>query len=81
MLGNRLPPFVREHYEHHEWRHASAILSQDFPDEWGDLLALLQELRLKKSWISVGGGNKSQLAAFVDGFLSRRGWIVSHAVV
>lgn len=75
MLRDRLPSFIREAYECHEWKHASAILSQDFPDEWQDLLDLLTAFRLKKSWITVGGGNKSRLAAHVDGFLSRRGWV------
>lgn len=75
MLLDRLPAFVRDNYECHEWKHASAILSQDFPAEWADLLDLLQELRLRKSWIAVGGGNKSKLAIYVDDFLVRRGWI------
>lgn len=75
MLRDRLPPFVRDNYECHEWKHASAILSQDFPDEWRDLLELLEGFRLKKSWITVGGGNKSRLAAHVDDFLMQRGWV------
>jgi hypothetical protein len=29
-----LPAFIRQNYEVHEWKHASAILKQDFPDEW-----------------------------------------------
>jgi hypothetical protein len=75
MLRNRLPHFVAEHYECHEWKHASAILSQDFPAEWTDILDLLQAFRLRKSWIVSGGGNKSQLSGFIDGFLFRRGWV------
>lgn len=75
MLSARLPSFVRDNYEFHEWRHASAILSQDFASEWADLLDLLQDLRLRKSWIAVGGGNKSKLASHVDAYLVRRGWI------
>jgi hypothetical protein len=74
MLSDRLPTFVVDNYDCHEWKHASAILSQDFPAEWADLLALLQDLRLKKSWISVGGGNKSKLSGYVDTFLAKRGW-------
>ncbi|MCW1920151.1 BglII/BstYI family type II restriction endonuclease [Rhodobacter sp. KR11] len=74
MLMTRLPHFVRENYECHEWKHASAILSQDFQHEWSDLMDLLTVLRLRKSWIVKGGGNKSQLAVFVDEFLSDRGW-------
>lgn len=75
MLRDRLPQFVRDNYDSHEWKHASAILSQDFRNEWDDLLALLMELRLRKSWIDKGGGNKSKLAAWVDAFLARRGWV------
>ena len=75
MLRDRLPDFVRENYEFHEWKHASAILSQDFPNEWSDLLSLLANLRLYKSWITVGGGNKSKLAIYVDSYLTQRGWI------
>jgi Restriction endonuclease BglII len=75
MLIDRLPQFVRDNYEFHEWKHASAILSQDFPAEWHDLLSLLQDLRLRKSWIAVGGGNKSKLASYVDEFLVQREWV------
>ena len=75
MLKARLPTFVAEHYECHEWRHASAILSQDFPSEWDELLELLTVFRLRRSWITQGGGNKSQLSMFVDRFLGGRGWI------
>lgn len=74
MLISRLPQFVNDHYECHEWKHASAILSQDFPDEWQDLLDLLCTFRLKKSWIAQGGGNKTRLAGFIDNFLTERGW-------
>jgi len=74
MLFDRLPPFVRDNYECHEWKHASAILSQDFPAEWADLLDLLCAFRLKKSWITRGGGNKTRLASFIDSFLTSRGW-------
>lgn len=75
MLQSRLPKFVASHYECHEWRHASAILSQDFPAEWADLMALLTGFRLLKSWITIGGGNKTRLAAHIDSFLGARGWV------
>ncbi len=75
MLNSRLPRFVLDSYECHEWRHASAILTQDFPAEWQDLTDLLTSFRLRKSWITAGGGNKSRLSADIDGFLARRGWV------
>jgi hypothetical protein len=75
MLNGRLSPFVRENYEVQEWKHASAILTQDYPDEWADILAVLEGFRLKKSWISEGGGRKSKVSEHIDSFLYKRGWV------
>lgn len=75
MLLNRLPPFIRQNYECHEWKHASAILSQDFPAEWTDMLDVLTAFRIRKSWITTGGGNKSKISEFIDGYLTARGWV------
>jgi hypothetical protein len=68
------PPDILSLYEIHEWKHASAILKCDFPDEWQDILEMLREFRLRKSWITKAGGNKSELAIWVDQFLGIRGW-------
>ena len=73
MLHKRLPEFVRENYYCSEWHHASAILIQDFPTEWQDIMNVLQEFRLKKSYLGAGG-NRSPVAQFLDGFLAKRGW-------
>jgi hypothetical protein len=69
-----LPAFIKENYEVHEWKHASAIMKEDFPNEWQDIVDLLTAFRLKKSWITQGGGRKTQLACFIDDFLFPRGW-------
>ncbi len=74
MSLDLLPDFVRSHYETHEWKHACAILKQDFPQEWADILDVLTRFRLKKSWITVGGGRKSKVAEAFDGALGERGW-------
>ncbi len=70
-----LPQFVRDHYEVHESKHACAILKQDFPQEWGDICDVLSEFRLRKTWITVGGGSKSQVSGWIDRFLEGRGWV------
>lgn len=70
-----LPAFIRQHYEVHEWKHACAILKNDFPDEWHDLCDLLAQFRLKKSWLTVGGGRKSQVSEAIDSYLYARGWV------
>ena len=74
MSTDLLPIFIREHYEVHEWKHACAILKQDFSAEWADLCALLMEFRLQKSWITVGGGRKSKVSERIDSFFYARGW-------
>lgn len=75
MSLDLLPVFVREHYEVHEWKHATAILKEDFPAEWQDLLELLTTFRLKKSYITNPGGRKSAISGFIDTFLYSRGWV------
>lgn len=75
MARNKFTPFVQSHYEIHEWKHASAILMQDFPREWKEINEVLTEFRFMKSWITVGGGRKSKVAEAVDSRLYARGWI------
>ncbi len=69
-----LPRFLLEHYEVHEWKHASAILTQDFPQEWRDIVDVLSGFRLRRSWIAVGGKNKSDISKQIDSQLYARGW-------
>ena len=69
-----LPDFIREHYELHEWKHSCAILKEDFPEEWKDIISVLNEFRLFKSWITNPGGRKSQISEFLDSYLYERGW-------
>ncbi|WP_103130449.1 BglII/BstYI family type II restriction endonuclease [Deinococcus aerius] len=74
MALELIPDHLRRKYEVHEWRHACAILAADFPEEWSDLLVLLDDFRLCESWIASGGGNKSRVADAIDRFLAGRGW-------
>lgn len=75
MPIDRLSPFIREHYEIHEWRHASAILESDFPNELADIQAVLEGFRLYRSQVVAPGGSKSVIAGWIDGELTRRGWV------
>jgi hypothetical protein len=77
--GVRLPveyfgEFIVQNYEIHEWRHAIAVLRQDFPDEFADLCDVLRRFRLRKSHINVGGGGKSKVSGWIDGELHGKGW-------
>ena len=75
MAIEDLPDFIRENYEIYEWRHATAILAADFPEEWQEILDLLDSFRLYKEWIAEGGGNKTNLAGWIDHILGKKGWI------
>ncbi|MER2519067.1 MAG: BglII/BstYI family type II restriction endonuclease [Bdellovibrionales bacterium] len=75
MSENLLPKFIRENYEAHEWKHACAILAQDFPEEWKDICEVLTGFRFYRSWISVGGGRKSKVSEAIDQPLYQKGWV------
>jgi len=70
-----LPKDIRDKFEVHEWKHACAILKSDFPEEWVDIIELLKQFKLCKSWITEPGGRKSKVAEAIDGYLSNKGWI------
>jgi hypothetical protein len=78
MATDLLSPFIHEHYEIHEWKHACAILSSDFPNEWRDIIELLEQFRLQQSWITTPGGRKSKVSEAIDSFLYQRGWEEKH---
>lgn len=75
MAVNDLGQFIKSHYEVHEWRHATAILQNDFRDEWLDLVTVLELFRLKKSSVATPGGRKSPISELIDGLFAERGWV------
>lgn len=75
MSIDLIPPFLKSHYEVLEWKHACAILKNDFPQEWSDIIEVLTNFNLKRSWIIKGGGRKSEIAKSIDNELFKKGWI------
>ena len=69
-----LPEFISSNYQIHEWRHASAILENDFPNEWSDIIDVLSQFRLLKSEILQPGGRKSSIADRFDHRFQQLGW-------
>ncbi len=69
-----ISPTLHEKFEIHEWRHASAVMVQDFPAEWADITDVLGRLVIRKSWIEVGGGNESKVSKFMGTELTAKGW-------
>lgn len=75
MGAELIPENLRAKYEIKEWKHACAILKHDYPSEWSDIISLLTNFKLCKSWITEGGGRKSKVAESIDKFLYGKGWI------
>jgi len=69
-----IPQKTRDRYHIEERRHACAILAVDCAEELKDIIACLDDFRLLRSEIEVGGGGKSKIAQRFDKFLVQRGW-------
>lgn len=48
---------------------------EDFPEQWGDIQAVLGGFELRKSRIILPGGSKSLIAGQIDRELTKLGWI------
>jgi hypothetical protein len=75
MTVDQLPHALRDNYEVHEWKHACAILKNDFPDELKDITEVLSSFKLLRSAVKAPGGGKSPISQQLDKAFSKRGWI------
>jgi hypothetical protein len=74
MALTLIPARLRRKFEIAETHHAAAILHEDFPNEWRDVLGLLGDFRLLGSQIIQPGGRKSPISNSINGFFYGRGW-------
>lgn len=74
MPVSAFPQFIKDNFEIHEWRHASAIFERDFPVEWNDVCDVLCRFRLCKTFLTAPGGRKSQVSEWIDSQLYKKGW-------
>lgn len=75
MNLEQIPPDLRAVYEVREWKHAIAVLSVDFPEEWQDIIAVLRAFRLKRDHIAERGGRKSKVAESFDSAFYKLSWV------
>lgn len=71
-----LPKAIRDLYEVREWKHACAILKEDFPQEWEDIIKVLNDFRLYKSAILAPGGGLSPISKKLNKAFEQRKWRV-----
>ncbi len=76
MTTTRLiPEEIKNKYEIHEWRNATAVLMNACPSEWNDILEILESFRLLRSGILAPGGRKSTISGALDTKFYGKGWI------
>ncbi|MCC6470929.1 MAG: restriction endonuclease [Alphaproteobacteria bacterium] len=69
-----VPRNIRAFWEVYEWRHASVVLANAFPDEWEDILGIMTTFKLSKEDVFDPGKNKSSVSSRIDKALYERGW-------
>ncbi|THF82109.1 BglII/BstYI family type II restriction endonuclease [Cohnella fermenti] len=75
MAISHLPTSITEKFEVYERNHATAILLTDFPEEYRELLHVLENFELTKDDILTPGGRKSPIAEKLDGEFYKMGWV------
>lgn len=71
---NLIPNAIQNRFEIAEKHHAAAILHEDFPNEWNELMEMLAGFRLRRSHILKPGGRKSPISLSINGFFYNRNW-------
>lgn len=63
-----------EKYEFYNYNHALEIITQAFPEEWGDVEACLRSLSICTSDLREQGGNETKIPKKFDDVLYPCGW-------
>ena len=75
MSLNWIPPSLRNLYEVHQWRHACAIMRQDFPEEFDEIIEVIGRFRLPKSALVRRGGNRNPTTSgWIYSEFYKKGW-------
>jgi len=71
---NYIPDDLKGLYEIHDFKHAAAILSKEFPTEFEEICYGLRAFRFKKEDILEAGGNESKIPKIFSDILRPIGW-------
>lgn len=74
MSIKHLPTSILRKFDVYERNHAVAILQTDFPDEYQEIIGVLENFTLTKNDILTPGGRKSPIATKLDSALYNLGW-------
>jgi hypothetical protein len=71
---NYIPEDIQELYEIYDFKHASAILKNEFPDEFENICYALRSFHLTIDDIKEAGGNESKVPKKFSELLRPKGW-------
>jgi hypothetical protein len=73
-MHKHIPDDIRELYEIHDYRHAAAILSCEFPAECKEVYEVLRVFHFTEAQILQPGGSESEIPKEFARILRPRGW-------
>lgn len=69
-----IPQHIQDLYEIHDFKHAAAILANEFPEEFNDIINSLGKFRIKPQHIVDKGGSESQIPKTISNLLRPLSW-------
>jgi len=71
---DHIPDDISNLYEIHDFKHAAAILSTEFREEFQEVCTALRNFRFTEEDIIIGGGNESNIPKKFSNILRPMGW-------
>lgn len=69
-----IPADLLKLYEVHDFKHAAAILSNEFPEEFKEICDVLRKFRFNKADVTDSGGSESRIPQAFSALLRPLGW-------
>jgi hypothetical protein len=73
--GEYVPQDIADLYEVHDYKHAAAILANEFPGEFENICAVLRAFRFTREDVRMAGGNESPIPKRFSEILRPLGWV------
>lgn len=74
LVERFFPPSVCRKFEIFSYRNAAAILSQNFPEQFSQIVRALEAFEITTAMIRMPGGNKGPIAKYVDELFTAPSW-------
>lgn len=74
LVDRFFPPDVRRKFEIFSYRNAATILSQNFPEQFAQIVRVLEAFEITTTMIRLPGGSKGPIAKYVDTLFPAPDW-------